>query len=178
MKIVLTGPRYCVIDFETTGLSPHQCEVIEFAAVRVENGELGLNLASLCNPHGHISAKITQITGITPYMTAGYPPFEELLPLLLDFIGNDILVAHNLPFDWGFLSQYCARAEREFRPQTLCTLQLARRKIKGLKSYKLSSVSDFLQIPNPAAHRALGDATTTAQILIKLLKMKTMFAYG
>lgn len=145
------------------------CEVIEFAAVRVEDGELGLNLASLCNPHGYISRRITQITGITPYMTAGYPPFEELLPLLLDFIGDDIFVAHNVPFDWGFLSQYCLRAGRVYKPQTLCTLQLSRRKIRGLKSYSLSSVSEHLKIPNPAAHRALGDAMTTAQVLIKLL---------
>lgn len=161
--------RYCVIDFETTGLSAMDCEVIEFAAVRVEDGELGLNLASLCNPHGYISRRITQITGITPHMTADYPPFEELLPLLLDFIGDDILVAHNVPFDWGFLSQYCLRAGRTYKPQTLCTLQLSRRKIRGLKSYSLSSVSAHLDIPNPAAHRALGDAMTTAQVLIKLL---------
>lgn len=165
--------RYCVIDFETTGLSARECEVIEFAAVRVEDGELGLNLASLCNPHGYISHRITQITGITQYMTADYPPFEELLSLLLDFIGDDILVAHNLPFDWGFLSHYCARAGREYRPQTLCTLQLSRRKIRGLKSYSLSSVSEHLQIPNPAAHRALGDATTTAQLLVRLLEMES-----
>ena len=163
--------RYCVIDFETTGLSPYECEVIEFAAVRVENGELGLNLASLCNPRGYISGKITQITGITPLMTIGYPSFEELLPLLLDFIGDDILAAHNLPFDWGFLSQYCARAGREYRPQTLCTLQLARRRIRGLRSYSLSAVSEYLRIPNPSAHRALGDAITTARVLIKLLDM-------
>lgn len=163
--------RYCVIDFETTGLSPYECEVIEFAAVRVENGEIGLNLASLCNPHGYISRRITQITGITEHMTAGYPHFEELLPLLLDFIGDDILVAHNLPFDWGFLSNYCSRAQREYKPETLCTLQLSRRKLKGLSSYSLGSVSQHLRIPNPAAHRALGDAMTTAEVLLRLLKL-------
>ncbi|MCL1821176.1 MAG: 3'-5' exonuclease [Oscillospiraceae bacterium] len=163
--------RYCVIDFETTGLDARQCEIIEFAAVRVEDGELGLNLASLCEPHSYISRKITQITGITPQMTAGHPHFEELLPLLLDFIGDDVLVAHNFSFDWGFLSEYCVRAGRRYNPERLCTLQLARRKIKGLHSYSLSAVSEFLRIPNPAAHRALGDAMTTAQVLVRLLEM-------
>ena len=162
--------RYCVIDFETTGLSPHECEVIEFAAVKVVNGEIGLNLASLCRPHGYISPQITRITGITPYMTEGYPPFDEFLPLLLDFIGNDILVAHNIPFDWGFLSNYCARAQKEYNPEKLCTLQLSRRNLKELKSHSLGSVSEYLNIPNPAAHRALGDAMTTAGVLIKLLE--------
>jgi DNA polymerase III epsilon subunit family exonuclease len=167
--------RYCIIDFETTGLSPYQCEVIEFAAVRVENGELGLNLASLCRPHGRIGTGITRLTGITPHMVEGYPAFEELLPLLLDFIGDDILVAHNFSFDWGFLSQYCARIGREYRPhRTLCTVQLARRRIKGLKSYSLGPLSEHLRIPNPAAHRALGDAMTTARVLIRLLEMETV----
>ena len=162
--------RYCVIDFETTGLDSLKCEVIEFAAVRVSNGELGLNLASLCNPRGYISREITRITGITQYMVDGYPPFEELLPLLLDFIGDDILVAHNMSFDWGFLSAYCARAEREFNPERLCTVQLARRVLRGeLERFNLGAVSAHLRIKNSATHRALGDAVTTARVLLKLL---------
>jgi DNA polymerase III epsilon subunit-like protein len=108
-------------------------------------------------------------------MVEGYPPFEELLPLLLDFIGDDILVAHNFPFDWGFLSQYCAKAGRDYKPrEKLCTVQLARRKIKGLKSYSLGPLAEYLKIENPASHRALGDAMTTAQVLVKLLGMETV----
>ena len=161
---------YCVIDFETTGFDSGKCEIIEFAAVRVANGELGLNLASLCCPRGYISREITRITGIAPHMTEGYPPFEELLPFFLDFIGGDVLVAHNMPFDWGFLSAYCARAGIDYNPERLCTLRLARRVLRGqLTSYSLGAVSEHLRIPNPAAHRALGDAVTTARVLLKLL---------
>ncbi len=164
--------RYCVIDFETTGLTPDTCEVIEFGAVRVIDGELDLQLASLCHPHSYISRRITEITGITLAMTAGHPPFETLLPLLLDFIGDDVLVAHNLPFDYSFLQAYLSRTGRDFSPQTLCTLQLSRKLLKGLPNHKLGTVSAFFEIPNPAAHRALGDAQTTAHVLCKLLALQ------
>ncbi|MCL2084657.1 MAG: 3'-5' exonuclease [Oscillospiraceae bacterium] len=163
--------RYCVIDFETTGLSPAGSEIIEFAAVRVEYGEPGLNLSSLCRPHGPISAQITAITGITWEMTAGYPHFEELLPLLLDFIGKDVVAAHNIGFDKGFLDAYCRRAGIEFAPPAVCTLALARRLLPELENHKLGTVAARLGIQNSSAHRALGDAMTTAKALIKLLEL-------
>ncbi|GHV04601.1 hypothetical protein FACS1894217_00120 [Clostridia bacterium] len=162
--------NYCVVDFETTGLSPHNCEVIEFGAVRVKNGELDLNMASLCKPYGYIPSGITRLTGIDESMTANYPHFDELLPTLLDFIGGDVLVCHNVPFDKGFLDAACARKGIRFTGETYCTLQAARRILK-LQSHKLGMVAAHLGIKNASEHRALGDAMTTARILIKLLNM-------
>ena len=163
--------RYCVIDFETTGLAPGDSEVIEFAAVRVEYGEPGLNLASLCRPNGPISAQITAITGITYEMTAGHPSFDELLPMFLDFVGDDTVVAHNIGFDKGFLDAYCRGAGIEFAPRTLCTLALARKYLPKLPNHKLGTVAAHLRIKNESAHRALGDAMTTAKVLVKLLEL-------
>ncbi|GHU94008.1 hypothetical protein FACS1894208_04380 [Clostridia bacterium] len=164
--------NYCVLDFETTGLSPHNCEIIEVGAVRVKSGELDLNFASLCKPHGYISRQITNITGIDERMTAGYPHFDELLPFLIDFIGGDTLVCHNVPFDKGFLDAYCARGGIDFRPDTFCTLKESRRLLRHLPNHKLGTVAAHFRIENSGAHRALGDATTTAKVLLKLLALR------
>ena len=161
--------RYCVIDFETTGFSPPGSEVIEFAAVRVEDGEIGLNLSSLCRPvDSYISRKITDITGITAEMTIGKPSFSETLITLMDFIGNDTIVCHNIPFDMAFLDYYCRKADIELTNQTLCTLQLARKYFPNLPSRKLSFVASHLGIKATGFHRAMDDAVTTAKVLIKM----------
>ena len=161
--------RYTVIDFETTGLEPAQDEVIEFAAVRVCDGEIGLHLSSLCRPRAEIPAKITQITGITGAMTQEYPLFETFLPSLLDFIGTDSVAAHNAPFDMGFLRAYCHRAGRIFSPAELCTVRMARRQLPHLPNHRLQTVAEHLGVGSGGYHRALGDAMTTAEILIRLL---------
>lgn len=161
--------RYCVLDFETTGFMPGESEVIEFAAVRVEDGEIGLSLASLCRPNeSYISRKITEITGIRPEMTAGYPTFEELLITLLDFIGGDTIVCHNVPFDLSFLHHYCRKAGIELESPTLCTLALARRMYSYLPTKKLEAVASHLGIRSDGYHRALADAIVTAKVLIQM----------
>jgi DNA polymerase III epsilon subunit family exonuclease len=169
---------YCVIDFETTGLSPYESDVIEAAAVRVEgdgagNLVIGEVFTELFAPgRTYISAKITQITGITPDMVAGKPFFEERLQDFLDFVGNDTVVAHNIPFDMGFLDRYCdgASLARIPRTRTKCTLQLSRKYCR-LKSHRLEEVAKALGVDGGAYHRALADAVTTAKILIELLSM-------
>ncbi len=162
--------RYCVIDFETTGLSPQNDEVVEFAAVQVHNGEVGLHLASLCRPSKPIPYAATQIHGITNEMVWDKPSFSALLPLLLDFIGEDTVVAHNAPFDMGFLNRYCADAGIPFAPTVFCTLRAARGLFPFLPSRSLVFVAQHLGIENEDSyHRALGDAMTTARVLIKML---------
>jgi DNA polymerase III epsilon subunit-like protein len=166
---------YCVIDFETTGLSPHNCDVIEFAAVRVEDdGTGGLTvgevLTELCAPKkSFISSKITQITGITPDMVTGCPPFEEHLQNLLGFIGDDTVVAHNIEFDMGFLRRYCGDAGLPVPAKTQCTVKLARRCCAP--PYKLEAVAKALGVDSGGYHRALADAVTTARVLIGCLDM-------
>ena len=162
--------RYCVIDFETTGLNPVRDEVVEFAAVRVENGEPGLHIASLCKPSGPIPMEAARIHGITDRMVRFAPPFSEFLPALLDFIGPDTLVGHNLAFDFGFLETSCAQAGITFAPPKLCTLHMARRMFPELPSRALASVAAHLGVKNQSCHRALGDAMATAGILLKMLE--------
>ena len=169
---------YCVIDFETTGLSPHSCDVIEYAAVRVEDdGAGGLTVGEvfteLCAPkRGYISPRITQITGITPDMAEGLPPFEQHLHNFLAFIGQDTIVAHNIPFDMGFLRRYCGDAGVPPPSQTLCTLALSRRLCR-LQSHRLEAVAQALGVEGAGYHRALADAYTTARVLMALLEMRS-----
>ena len=161
--------NYCVIDFETTGLTPQGSEVIEFAAVRVQNSEIGLSFASLCRPNNSsISRTITRITGITPDMVAAYPVFEDLLPSLLEFIGEDTIVGHNVSFDIKFLDHYCRQTGYERVASTLCTLKLARKLYPHLPSKKLEAVASYLGIRSDGYHRALADAMATAKILIAM----------
>lgn len=167
---------YCVIDFETTGLSPQDNDIIEYAAVRVtSDGEGGLvigeHISELCKPkQTYISSIITKITGITPDMVKDEDVFEERLKEFLDFIGNDTVVAHNIPFDMGFLRRYCGDAGCKIPAKTLCTLQLARRMLR-LKSNKLEEVAKALGVRSSGYHRALDDATVTARVLTELLAM-------
>ena len=161
---------FCVIDFETTGFTPATAEVIEFAAVRVRGGELGLNLASLCAPTVPITPEITRVNGIDNAMVEGYPPFGELLPLLLDFIGEDIIAAHNASFDMSFLKAYCERAGIELEPRVFCTLTAARQLYAELPSKRLGEVAAHLGVDGTGYHRALADATVTAKVLVEMLK--------
>ncbi len=161
--------RYCVIDFETTGLGPDTGEIVEFAAVRVQEGEIGLHIASLCRPRQGIPAAATAIHGITERMVRFARPFEEYIDTLLDFIGTDTVVAHNIPFDMGFLSAYCKRQQIDFAPKTLCTLQLARRLCPELPSRSLGALAKHFGLEGRGFHRALDDAMVTARLLLILL---------
>ena len=161
--------RYCVIDFETTGLSPTMDEVVEFAAVRVADGEIGLHLSSLCKPSGAIPSSAVRVHGITDRMVRFADPFSAHLPSLLDFIGEDTLVGHNLSFDMGFLRAACEKACLSIQPQCLCTLQMARSMYPHLPSRALGELAAFLGVKNDNCHRALGDAMTTAKILLHML---------
>jgi DNA polymerase-3 subunit alpha (Gram-positive type) len=167
---------YCVIDFETTGLSPQKDDIIEYAAVKIEDDgaggfAIGEALTELCAPkQTYISSVITRITGITHEMTSGESVFEERLREFLDFIGNDTIVAHNIPFDMGFLRRYCGDARLQTPSKTFCTLQHAR-KICRLKSHKLEEVAKALGVEISGSHRALDDALTTAKVFIELRSM-------
>ena len=103
-------------------------------------------------------------------MVYGMPKAEEVLPVFTEFLGTSILVAHNLSFDMGFLNAELHRANLPAIDNTsLCTLRLARRLLKGLRSKGLTALAAFYGIKIKGRHRALGDATATAEILIRFL---------
>jgi DNA polymerase-3 subunit epsilon len=162
-----------MLDFETTGLSPVMGDrITEVAALRIVGGEVVERYVSLVNCKVRIPAFITCLTGITQAMVDRAPPVAEVLPQLLDFIGNDALSAHNASFDEKFLLAEASSLNLAARHQSLvCSLKLSRRVFPNLPSYKLGQLSGQLGIRfKSAAHRAESDAEVAAQVLIHIGK--------
>jgi DNA polymerase-3 subunit epsilon len=160
-----------VLDFETTGLSPRGGDrITEVAALRVHNGEVVDRYVTLVNAGVRIPSFITQLTGISNAMIATATPVKRVMRELVDFLDDDIVVAHNAGFDGGFLLAECDRAgfpDREYR--MLCTLRLARRLAPGLGSYRLSVLADHFGVTySGRAHRAEADAQVAADVLHRL----------
>ena len=98
-----------VLDTETTGLDYTREKMVEFAAVRLENGKIKDEFQTLINPHQHIRKSSIAIHGITPEMVEDAPTEEEILPRILEFIGDYPIVAHNAIFDYSFLNEASLR---------------------------------------------------------------------
>ncbi len=162
---------FVVIDTETTGVNARSDRLIEVAAVRVKGGQITERFSQLIDPGRAIPSRITRITGISTGMVFGKPSAPEVLPWLTEFVGDDIFVAHNLNFDQRFIAAELSRCRQpDWNVQTLCTLRLARRLVRGLRSKGLASIADFYGIPIHGRHRALGDAEATANILLRFLE--------
>lgn len=153
-----------VIDFETTGLSPYCSRVIEVAAIRMHNGSIVDSFEFLMDPGIRISSFITDYTGISNEMVRGKPSPEEVMPHLLKFVGDSVLIAHNASFDKKFYDIEMSRVNLRYDSKFLCTLLLSRRLIQGLGSYRLENIAINLGIKNDRYHRALGDVEVTGKI--------------
>ncbi|MEH6437397.1 3'-5' exonuclease [Massilia sp. DD77] len=158
-----------MLDFETTGLSPDMGDrITEVAALRIVGGEITERYVSLVNCGVRIPSFITALTGITQEMVDSAPPARQVVPELLDFIGGDVLSAHNASFDEKFLKAEGARLGRATSHAALvCSLKLSRRLYPGLMSYKLGQLSRQLGIVfRGTAHRAEADAEVAAEVLL------------
>jgi len=165
VKKQLAELTFVAFDVETTGLDPQADRVVEIGAVRFGRDGLEDEYQRLVNPECPISQDAAAIHGITADQVASSPPFPAVLPGVLEFFGDSLLIAHNAPFDMGFFDAALARAGiRPPRNTVLCTLQLARALIPGLNSYGLESLVRRLGIPGGAHHRALADAVHSAEL--------------
>lgn len=159
---------YSVVDVETTGLSAQHDRVTEIAVVKVQRGQIIHTYSSLINPERPIPQFIQQMTGITDFMVRNAPRFGEVQEHIAGLLESTVLVAHNARFDYGFLQAEFGRCASRLPERPLVdTVSLARKNIKGLANYRLSTLCDHLGL-TPGGHRALGDATATAQLLIQL----------
>ena len=161
---------FVVVDTETTGSSEHD-RIIEIGAVKVQHGTIVERFSHLVNPGRAIPYAISRLTGITTSMVVDAPVMETVLPQFLEFLGEGVLVAHNLSFDWRMLSQEAHRLGTSLpRVETLCTLRLARRVLPSLPSKGLKALCAHFNIPLVRHHRALQDAEATAQVLLRLIQ--------
>lgn len=161
---------FVVVDVETTGLSPTEDRLTEISMMKVRNGTLVEEFATLINPLIPIPPYITELTGIDNLMVQDAPPAREIVPRIAEFLHNGVFTAHNAPFDWGFVyhTAFRERGIELLNPQ-LCTARLSRKILPHLPSKSLGPVAKFMDIDIPARHRASGDAYATAMLLIKYL---------
>ncbi len=162
--------EFTVLDFETTGTASRFSRVIEIGMVKVKNHKITEKYSTLINPGLALSTFITNLTGITDSDLEDAPAFERVCDDIKNFIGDSVITAHNLKFDYSFLKNEFSRAETVLPDNPgLCTLKLARRLYPHLPSKSLGKVTSFLKIRHKNVHRALGDATVTAKILLKMI---------
>ncbi|WP_026116697.1 DEDD exonuclease domain-containing protein [Nocardiopsis valliformis] len=171
----LTGVSFVVVDLETTGTSASKSQITEIGAVRVREGRVVDEFTTLVNPGVLIPAAITLLTGITQSMVATAPPITEALPGLLDFLAAEpdtVLVAHNAPFDTGFLKAACEREGTQWPDYPVVdTLRLARAVLvrPEVHNHRLGTLATFFGTPTTPNHRALDDARATVDVLNGLL---------
>ncbi|NLO85745.1 MAG: PolC-type DNA polymerase III [Clostridiales bacterium] len=157
-----------VFDFETTGLSHATDRIIEVGAVKLVDGQITDELSILCDPGVPLRPKITELTGITDLMLRGKESPASGVSKLLEFIGDCAVCAHNAPFDIGMLNAECSRMGTSFSAPVLDTLTFSRRLYPKQKSHTLKSVCRVHGVSLKNAHRAVHDASATAQCLAKM----------
>lgn len=164
---------FAVVDVETTGMRAGASDrITEIAVVVVHGTRREVVFDSLINPGRPIPPAICAITRITNEMVREAPRFAEVADHVLAALAGRVFVAHNARFDWGFVSAEIRRA-RDIAldgPQ-LCTVRLARRLVKGVRSCGLDNLTQHFGFANPARHRAAGDALVTADLLQHLLRL-------
>lgn len=164
---------YVVVDVETTGGRPGLHRLTEIGAVKVVGGEIVGEFQTLLNPQRSIPPNITRLTGISEEMVAGAPLFVEVAERFRDFMGDAIFVAHNVNFDYGFVSAEYEMIDQRFRHPKLCTCSSMRRFYPGHKSYSLKNLCRDFEINLDQHHRALCDAKAAAELL-QLINEKRM----
>jgi DNA polymerase III subunit epsilon len=169
----LADTTFVVLDLETTGGAADGAGITEIGAVKVRGGEEQGVFGTLVNPGEPIPPFITVLTGITEAMLAPAPPIEAVLPSLLEFLRGSVLVAHNAPYDVGFLKAACARHGYSWpHVRVLDTAALARRALTRdeVPNRKLATLAHFFHAAVQPTHRALDDAKATVDVLHGLIE--------
>lgn len=172
LGVPLSEVTFCVLDLETTGGSARVCDITEVGAARYRMGaELGA-FQTLVNPGAPIPPFITVLTGITQTMVVEAPIIDSVLPAFLEFIGDAVVVGHNLRFDLSFLDAAAARlGYPPVSNRTLDTVALARRLVRTeVRNLRLATLAAHFRSPVTPIHRALDDARATAFVLWGLLE--------
>ena len=191
--------RFVVFDTETTGLAPSKNRIVELAAIRFVGGEPVQLFTALIDPQREIPHDVSALNGITNEIVAGFPTISQVLPAFEDFIGDDLLIAHNIEFDLKFLF-YSGSKMLETKRKYIDTLEQAKKLLKKPKAryfapdpddvwdeggwhydynfdydvdnYKLDTLCDYYGIVRPYEHRAAADALATGDLFLNLVEKK------
>ncbi len=172
MGTPLADVTFCVLDLETTGASPTTCRITEVGALKVRGGELLGTFDTLVNPQTEVPFFITVLTGITTAMVTPAPTIDEVMPNLLEFIGDSVIVGHNVRFDLSFLQWALAElGYPRLGNRWVDTCGLARRLVRDeVPDCRLSTLADRMRLAHKPTHRAFADALATTDLLHALLE--------
>lgn len=157
-----------VFDIETTGLDALTCEIIEIGAVKISQGKITETFETLIKPKAHIPDEIVNLTGITDDMVKDCHNIKQILPDFYKFCYGTTIMAYNIDFDYKFINIAGMKQGLIFDMRQIDAMYLARAFIPGLKNFKLGTVCKKLGVSLENAHRAVHDATATAEVVIKL----------
>ena len=162
---------FCVLDLETTGFSAKTEKITEVGIMKLKNGEVIDSFSCFVNPEKHIPQRVSEVTHITDEMVADSETIDKVFPKILEFIEGSVLVAHNAPFDIGFLKQNAKVLGHKFDYTYLDTLSLAKDLFPDYKRYQLGKIAANLGIKVEVAHRALDDVDTTVKVFNVMMDM-------
>ncbi|MEM0999074.1 MAG: exonuclease domain-containing protein [Bacteroidota bacterium] len=163
---------YAIVDIETTGGNTNSDRITEIAILLHDGEKVVEEFSTLVNPGRRIPYRISSITGITNDMVRGAPKFFEVAKQIVELTEGHTFVAHNAKFDYNFIRNAFRALGFDFKRKKLCTVELSRSLIPGLKSYKLGQLCKRLDIPTSIQHRAKTDAQATARLLEYLLQLR------
>lgn len=161
---------YVCLDLETTGLEPRKDKIIEIGAIRVRNSKIEATFETFVNPARILEERITQLTGIVDKQLENAPEINEVLPQLLSFIGDDVLLGHSILFDYSFVKRAAVNNRLSFEKMGIDTLKLARKYLPDLESRSLEFLCRHFEIEH-SAHRAVADAKATIGLYNKLVEL-------
>lgn len=161
---------FIALDIETTGLVPGKDNIIEIGALKVRGSKVVDRYSVLINPERPIPEKIVQLTGIDETMLKFAKRWDEIERSLLEFLEDDVLLGHNILFDYSFLKANFARNNIKFEKMGMDTLTLSKYFHGDLPSKSLVNMCAYYRIINESAHRAYSDAKASSDLYFKLLE--------
>lgn len=171
-KIEKYVPDYVVFDLETTGISPVYDEVIEISGIKVKERQVVDEFTTLVNPGRSIPAGASNVNGITDEMVMNAPSFTDVLAKFFEFVGDDVLVGHNIhSFDMNFIYRDAQKFYGKVPGNNYVdTLSAARNYLPQLSHHRLVDLASFYGISTKGAHRALNDCYMNQQVFEHLAK--------
>jgi DNA polymerase-3 subunit epsilon len=168
-KTPYKNQEFVVVDIETNGSKPHNSQVIEIGAVKFRGKKIVDTFESFIYAN-EVPEYISKLTGIYQKDLQNAPSQKEVLLKFKEFLGDAVFIAHNVGFDYNFLSQKLEEMGLEkLANRKLCSIDLAKKTIQS-ERYGLEFLNENLGINNSISHRAYADALTAYMVVQKSFK--------
>ena len=164
--------NYVLVDIETTGLSPINDEIIEIGAIKVKENKIVDEYNELIKINRRLSPFITNLTGITDAMLRHGKLPSVVFKEFVDFVEVDVIIGHNVNFDYGFLCDKCKKyINYNLENERIDTMYLAKKLVPNSINYKLGTLANYFNVSYEGAHRGLKDVEITYEVYNHLRKL-------